>query len=68
MQKWEYKVLNTLAESELNALGEEGWEALNITVARSGQDWVGYAVLKRPKQASIQSHLQEVESEGLESR
>jgi hypothetical protein len=42
MQKWEYKVVSSLTEETLNALGEQGWELVAI--------YDNYeAYLKRPK-------------------
>jgi hypothetical protein len=32
MQKWEYKLVATqLSEQEINKLGEEGWELIQVT-------------------------------------
>ncbi len=36
MQKWEYKVTHDLRESELNKLGNEGWELVTIVAEVSG--------------------------------
>ena len=48
MQRWEYKVADLLyvsiSESDLNSLGEEGWEL--VSICREDGDF--YAVLKRP--------------------
>lgn len=48
MQKWEYKYLIISAkkvENELNALGNEGWEVVNMEVAPLQL----VCLLKRPK-------------------
>jgi hypothetical protein len=42
MQTWEYKVVSDPRESELNALGEQGWELVGFNDAR-------IAYLKRRK-------------------
>lgn len=44
MKKWEYKTVNTwpernLADSELNAFGDEGWEL--ISIGRSNYTYSG---------------------------
>lgn len=53
MQKWEYKIVYLPSESELNKLGNEGWELVSVAADVSG-DAHGMsssmtAYLKRPK-------------------
>jgi hypothetical protein len=43
--QWEYKVIHTLTEKELNAAGSDGWEA--VAVAGWGEDC--RVILKRQK-------------------
>ncbi|MDQ1611385.1 MAG: hypothetical protein QOG00_1316 [Pyrinomonadaceae bacterium] len=45
MQKWEYKMIDSyrLEESELNRLGDEGWELVIYSYDGS------YFIFKRPK-------------------
>jgi Domain of unknown function (DUF4177) len=49
MQKWEYKVITVFKaiskDTELNALGEQGWELVEIYVFSMGL----YYYFKRPK-------------------
>jgi len=48
MKKFEYKVIARVVSSELNLLGEEGWELLHIQRDDSnGKHWF---YLKREKQ------------------
>jgi hypothetical protein len=55
MKKWEYKTVNDkLTETQLNSLGEEGWELVSHTaVATSnflgGSGFGQYYVFKREK-------------------
>ena len=54
MQKWEYKVVYGPRESELNKLGDEGWELVSVVADTSGDAYSTsssiYAYLKRPRQ------------------
>jgi hypothetical protein len=48
MPKWEYKLINEwLTEKELNDLGEEGWEIVELTITPT--DKMHVFVFKRPK-------------------
>jgi len=73
MQKWEYRIEHDIPSDDtlekLNALGEEGWELCGgiLTTKMITGAKIDYC-FKRPKESPPQSHLQEVESEGLESR
>lgn len=67
MQKWEYEWFSEKlgdVPQLLQKMGEQGWEL--VSVVHDGKGQIFY--FKRPKQSPPQSHLQEVESEGLESR
>ncbi|HEX8638697.1 MAG TPA: DUF4177 domain-containing protein [Pyrinomonadaceae bacterium] len=49
MQKWEYKLVNIwLTEKELNALGEDGWEFVEVAVTPTDKTYI--FIFKRPKQ------------------
>jgi hypothetical protein len=61
MEKWEYKVLHSLSEDELNKWGEKGYEIISIIppplpvdaqYARTHLDLLTTVVLKRPKPVS----------------
>ena len=45
MQKWEYKIVTRADESEINLLGEQGWELVSVTENLSYFTFV----FKRPK-------------------
>jgi hypothetical protein len=52
MQKWEYKMIALVSESDLNRWGEQGWEL--VAVASGAIDLrdatkTTAAILKRPK-------------------
>ena len=48
MRKWEYKLITKwLTEPELNAVGDEGWEMVEMIVAHINVTFV--YVFKRPK-------------------
>lgn len=47
MQKWEYNVEENLSESDLDQLGEHGWELVAVTCNGNGTPEVFY--LKREK-------------------
>lgn len=54
MQQWEYKILNSRSinniEDEINKLGNQGWELVNVvSIGGSGVDYN----FKRPKNVSI---------------
>lgn len=60
--KWEYKTIEIKAKSvkqalfakaynpedELNALGAEGWELVNVVGGATGPQAISFAFLKRP--------------------
>lgn len=46
MQEWEYKIAESLDESDLNELGEDGWELVAVTSNDSGSPL--YFYFKRP--------------------
>jgi hypothetical protein len=52
MQKWEYTVLQPADEYKMTALGEEGWELVNVVAipAKDGTTSLA-AYFKRPVQA-----------------
>ena len=48
MQKWEYKLITMwLSEQELNALGGEGWEMVEVIITHTDKTFA--YVFKRPK-------------------
>jgi hypothetical protein len=47
---WEYKIVYTASEEELNSLGTQGWELTTCYVGRSnGSVSTPYCILKRTK-------------------
>ena len=49
-RKWEYKIVYTASEDELNRLGTQGWEVTTAYVGlTNGTGSTPYCVLKRPK-------------------
>ena len=53
MQKWEYKIIALHSESDLNRLGDQGWELVGVAsgaISLTEGAQVTSAILKRPKQ------------------
>lgn len=60
MKQWEYKrVTHRLSESELDFLGEAGWELISHTVIKYENFWTSdnseYYVFKREKNGQLRS-------------
>ena len=44
--KWEYKVVGHISERDMNNLGQNGWELVNVTFYNNGT--ISEMIFKRP--------------------
>lgn len=44
--KWEYKVVGRISERDMNNLGQDGWELVNVTFYNNGV--ISDMIFKRP--------------------
>lgn len=65
---WEYRIVDEIDESQLNAMGNEGWELVGVSGALSTRSYLKRQVLGFREQVTLDQKRRYYDERGVRSR